>query len=121
VVAHQGERLVYRDVTHPGQGSLGLFDGDSGVEGALQLFGEDLAVGERSLLQQADGGDVGEGLDDVEVVGLDPSGGGAEQVEGPDDGVAVPQREGMNRAVSGGDRLRREPGPAARRRGTGRC
>ena len=36
---------------------------------------------------------------------------GAEQVQGADDVVAVPQREGVHGAVPGADRLRREPRP----------
>ncbi len=55
VVAQEGERGVDVDVVNQREGAFGLFDGDSAVQGALELFGEDLAGVEGSSLEESDG------------------------------------------------------------------
>ena len=49
--------------------ALGLFDDHAAVERDLELLGEHLALPDRPFLQQADGGDVRERLDDADVGG----------------------------------------------------
>ena len=50
-----------------GQDALGLFDQDAAVQRGLQLFGDDVAAMDGALLQQADGGHVGQGLADTQL------------------------------------------------------
>ena len=66
--------------------ALGLFDDHAAVERDLELLGEHLALPDRPFLQQADGGDVRERLDDADVGGMHPAGAGPEEVERTDDG-----------------------------------
>ena len=44
--------------------ALGLLDDDPAVQRRLELLGERLGAADRPLLDQADRGDVGKGLDD---------------------------------------------------------
>jgi len=44
VAAQEFEGLVDVDVVGAGEGALGLFDDDAAVQGALELFGEDLGA-----------------------------------------------------------------------------
>ena len=44
-----------------------LFDDHAAVECGLKLFGDDLSVADGAFLQDADGGDVGQGLAEAEV------------------------------------------------------
>jgi hypothetical protein len=52
-----------------GEDAFGLFDDDAAGEGGLQLLVEDLAAADGAFLEDADGGDVGEGLAEGEVGG----------------------------------------------------
>lgn len=78
------------------EGALGLLDDHSAVQRALQLLGEHLGAVHGLLLQQSDGGDVGQGLDDRDLVGVQNPGMGAEQVQRPDHLVAQSQRDGVH-------------------------
>src|SRR5688500_8800331 len=60
VAADDRERLVDADSAGLRDRALGLFDDDPAVQGALELFGEDLAAADGPFLQQPDRGDVGE-------------------------------------------------------------
>ena len=64
----------------------------------------------RAVLQDGDGGDVGERLGDGHVVVAERSALGAEQVEGPDHVAAQPHRDGIGAEEAGGDRDGREVG-----------
>ena len=65
-----------------------------------------------SVLQDGDGGDVGERLSDDDVVVAHRSGLGAEQVEGADGLTAQPHRDGIGGAEAGLHRDGGEAGPA---------
>jgi hypothetical protein len=87
----QGEGSVGSDVLRSHDQPFGLFDDDSAVEGMLKLVGQRLLPQEGALLQEADRGDVGQGLNDWHVgvveVGAD---GRTEDVECSDDFLAYP-------------------------------
>ena len=70
--AQQGEGLVDVQLEAFGQDALGLFDQDAAVQRGLQLLGQDVAAADGALLQQPDGGHVGQGLADAELA-LDPA------------------------------------------------
>src|SRR6476469_1811432 len=66
VAAEGGEGLFWGGVgSARGEHAFCLFDDDAGVEGGLELFGEFLGVFDAALLEDADGGDVGECLAEV--------------------------------------------------------
>ena len=62
VLAHETERFVDAD-THQGQqDTLCLLDKDPAVQSRLELFGDQVGLVYGALLEEADGGDVGERL-----------------------------------------------------------
>jgi membrane protein len=97
VPAQQVEGGVDVDAVELGDDALGLLDHDAAVQGALQLGGQHLPPADRLLLQQPDGGDVGEGLEDVHLGGVQRAGGGVEQAEGADHVLPEPERERVHR------------------------
>jgi len=58
------------DVTHPGQVTLSLLDGDPAGESALQLAAQGLAAADGVFLKDPDGRDVGLRLDDAGFGGI---------------------------------------------------
>jgi len=60
VGAQRGESLFHVDVEAFGELALGLFDQDPAAQRGLELFVEEGAEAGGALLQQADGGDVGD-------------------------------------------------------------
>ncbi len=112
LVAQQGERLVDVDAQPLGELALGLLDDDPAVQRGLQLLVEGIAAAHAALVQQADGGHVGQRLADVDAVGVEGAGGGAEEVERADDLVAQPHRQGLHGAEAGLPGGGGEPGPA---------
>jgi hypothetical protein len=68
-----------------GDRTLGLLDDDAAVQRALQLLAEQFCGADRAFLEQADGCDVGQGLDDGHVLGPEvPADVAAEDVQGAD-------------------------------------
>jgi hypothetical protein len=59
------EGIVHRDVPGLRDGPLRLFDDDPAVQRHLQLFGQVFTSRDSPFLQQTDGGDVGQRLDDL--------------------------------------------------------
>ena len=94
-----------------------LLDDDAAVQSVVELFVEDLSLERGAVLEDGDGGDVGERLGGLDVglshlPGLD-----VEQVEGTDDRAAQPHRQRVDRVEAGGERFGGESGPAAVDRG----
>lgn len=71
------------DLVAFGEHAFGLLDQDADVERALPLFGQQVALGGRTLGQDADGGDVGHRLPGGLSVGVQGVSGG-EQVQRAD-------------------------------------
>ena len=69
---------------------------DAAVARRLELLGEQLPVSDRAFLQQTDGGDVGQTLDDARVDVGQRACFPAEEVESTHDLAAQPQGEGMH-------------------------
>nr|WP_245674308.1 AAA family ATPase [Actinoplanes rectilineatus] len=103
-----------------GEHSLSAFDVQSGGERGLELFGQGATSGDRAVLEQGDGGEVGEGSADLPVGLGQAARGVAEQIEHPDglltqthgDGVAGSVAVGMGAGgevaplVAGGGEVR---------------
>ena len=100
-----------------GDDALGLLDDDAAVEGGLELFGKGFALVNGAGLEKSDGGHVGEGLPELDGVGVKRAGPGAEQVERADDVGAQPHGQGVDGGESDLAGLRGEARPAARGRG----
>jgi hypothetical protein len=75
VGSEQGEGAGDVESGASGEHADGLFDDDPIVQCGLELLGEVLAAAVSAFVQDADGGDVGQGLGDPQVLG-----GGAGQV-----------------------------------------
>jgi hypothetical protein len=84
------------------------------LQGALQLLGEGLAVAHAAFVQQADGGDVGESLADADGGGVEGARGGPEQVQGADDLLPQPHRQGLHGGEPGVAGGCGEPWPVTR-------
>jgi len=67
----EAECLVHVQAETLGEYALGLLDDDPAVQRGLQLLSEDFTVAHAALVQQADGGDVGQGLADAYVRGVE--------------------------------------------------
>ena len=93
--------------------SLCLLDDDPGVQGALELLCQHLGVGDRALLHHPDRGEVGQGLHDLGVAGVEGQRSLPEHVQGADHLVAEPHRERVYRVHAGRDPPRCEVGPAS--------
>ena len=117
VVAQRQERLVHVETRPLGHHPLGLLDDDAAVEGVLELLVHDLGLADDPMVQDGDGGDVGQGLGRVHVGLAHLARVDAEQVEGADDGAPQPHRQGVHRVEPGGEGFGREPGPATVDRG----
>src|SRR5581483_5323908 len=115
VAPEEGEGFVDVDVGPFGEHPFGLFDDDPAVEGPFELFGEELLVVLEPVLEDAEGGDVGQGLGGAQVGLGDRAGSGAEQVEGPDDLVPEVQRDGVDGSEPDPEGFGGEGGPAAGR------
>ena len=77
--------------THQGQpDTLGLLDQDPAVQSRLELFGDQVGLVDGTLLEEPDGGDVGERLRQRQVAGSESRRFDAEQVHGADDLVPKP-------------------------------
>ena len=116
-VAQQVEGLIHVHPEALGELALGLLDDDPAVQRGLQLFIEGVAVAHAALVQQADGGDVGQGLTDADFRGRQGPRIGAEQVQRPDDLLAQPHRQRLHGREPGLPGGRRETGPPRRRGG----
>jgi hypothetical protein len=60
VAAQPVEGGLHGQAVVVGEHALGLFDDDSAVQGGLELFGDDFASADGLLLQDSDGGHVGQ-------------------------------------------------------------
>ena len=109
--AQLAERLVEGDSFTLRECALGLLEHDAAVESTLQLLGQRLGAGDATLLEDRDGGDVGEGLHHADVVGFETQALGAEDVERTDGFGPQAHREGVDRLKAGRPRTRRERGP----------
>jgi hypothetical protein len=113
VAAHQAERGLDANLVSSSDRAFGLFDNDPAVQGALQLIGECLDVADLALLQQCDGGQVAQGLEDLNVVVVEAGVGAfAEDIQRADRFAAPPQREGVHHVEADRGGSRGEPGPA---------
>ncbi len=99
VGAHEGEGRLHARSGLGRQDAFGLLDEDPAVQGGLQLLGERDVVADGALVQQADGGDVGQSLGDGEMVAAERSPSGAEQVQGADHLPPQPQGHRVGGAV----------------------
>ena len=88
VAAQAVERGGHGELSVLGEDAFGLLDDDAAVECGLELFGDDLSVADGAFLQDADGGDVGQGLAEAEVGVGERAGAGVEQVD-PADGLSA--------------------------------
>jgi len=84
VGAHEGEGVLHARSGLGGENALGLLDEDPAVQGGLQLLGEQDLVANGALVQESDGGDVGQSLGDGEMLLAERPPSGAEQVQGTD-------------------------------------
>src|SRR3954465_15189911 len=84
VAAQPGERLLHVEVGPFSEHSLRLLDDDAGVQGLAELVVEHLGLDRGTMLQDGDGGDVGEGLGRDDVGLLEPAALGAEEIESAD-------------------------------------
>ena len=112
LVPQQRERLVDVDAQPLGEFALGLLDDDPAVQRGLQLLVEGIAVAHAALMQQADGGHVGQRLANLDAVCVEGTWGGAEKVERADDLVAQPHRQGLHGGEAGLSGGGGELGPA---------
>ncbi len=102
----RAEGLFDVDALAFGVSSLGLFDQYAAVQRGLQLFVEDGAAPAGTLSQQADGGDVGQGLGERGSGQVEGAGGRTEEVQGTD---SVSSRRRMGRAWTAPNPLRWPP------------
>jgi hypothetical protein len=114
VVAQDAERLVHVQAEAFGELALGLLDDDPAVQRGLQLLIHGVAVAHAALVQQADGGHVGQSLAHTYVRGSQGTRDGAEQVQRADDLVAQPHGQGLHGGEPGLLGGGGEPGPALR-------
>ena len=115
VVAQRGEGLFHVEAGAFGDHALGLLDDDAAVEGVVELLVDDLGLERGAVLEDGDGGDVGEGLGGVDVGLSHLARLGVEQVEGADDGAPQPHGQGVHRVEAGGERLGARTGASGRR------
>ena len=94
--AEPPESLVHVEAVRLREVSLGLFDDDATVEGALQLRLSNRRLLDQTLLQDADRGDVGEGAGGRSIGLVELADPVAEKVERPDDRLSQPHRYGMH-------------------------
>ncbi len=94
-----------------GQDSLGLLDHDPAVQRGLQLRGDKLLLADRSLLQYPDGGHIYQRPGRPRHRRVQAIRCPAEQVQGPDDLVAQPHRDGMHGGESHLERGGAKPRP----------
>ena len=71
----------------------------------------DLGLEHGAVLEDGDGGHVGQGLRGVDVLLSHLPRVGVEEVEGPDDRAPQAHGQGVHRVEAGGERLRREQRP----------
>lgn len=71
---------------------LGLLDQDPAVQRGVQLVGHNVTAVDRTLLQQADGGDVGEGLPDAQLARIERAWVDVEEVQRADHLGTQPHR-----------------------------
>jgi hypothetical protein len=121
VVAQHDERLAHVKAEALGQLALGLLDDDPAVQRRLQLLVERVAAAYAALVQQADGGHVGQRLTDPHILGVEAAGGLAEEVEGADDLVPQSHRERLHGGDPRQPRGYRELRPAFVGAEVGRC
>ena len=110
----RGERLLHVEAVPLGDHAFGLLDDDAAVERVVELLVEDLGLERGAVLEDGDGGDVGERLGGVEVGWSHLAGLDVEQVEGADDGAAQPHRQRVHRVEAGGERLGARIGASGR-------
>ena len=111
VVAQQREGLVHVQAEPLGEPALGLLDDDPAVQRGLELLGQGLGAAHVLFLQQADRGHVGQCLPDAQFGLAERAGAGAEEVQGADDLIPQPHRQGVDGAEPGLGRGGGEPGP----------
>jgi len=83
----------------------------------LELLGDGFAAAHVALVQQPDGGHVGQGLADAQVRRVERAGFGAEQVQRADGLIPQPHRQRLDRREPGLDGGLGEPGPPRGRAG----
>jgi hypothetical protein len=96
-VAQECERVGHVEPEAFGQHALGLLDQDPAVQRVLQLFGEGVTMADGALLQQADGGDVGQGLGDPAGAVVEGARVGVEEIQGADHVGAQAHGDGVHR------------------------
>ena len=71
------------------------------LKGLVELVVDDVGFEGGAVLEDRNGGNVGEGLGDDDVVVVERAGFGAKQVEGADDLTPQAHRDGLGGAESG--------------------
>ena len=69
VVAQTGEGLFHVQPLALGDHALGLLDHDATVQGVVELLVDDLGAARRVVLEDGDGGHIGQGLGGDHIVG----------------------------------------------------
>src|SRR3984957_12207844 len=95
-VTQEAERLVHVHPEALGELALSLLDDHPAVQRGLQLLVQGVAVAHAALVQQADGGHVGQRLADADVRGRQGARDGAEQVQRADDLLPQPHRQRLH-------------------------
>lgn len=112
VVTQHGECPGHVEAEALGQLPGGLLDDDGAVQRCLKLFGQCLAAAQVPLVQQADGGEIGQRLPHALPGRVERTRIGAEQVERPDDVASKPHSV---KPISAGQQAR-DNAPCRRRR-----
>ncbi len=111
VSAQRRERLFHVEVFPLGHHALGLFDDYAAVEGVLELLVHPLGLERGAVLEDGDGGHIGQGLGGFDVRPTHLAWLDLEQVERPDDRAPPAQGQRLDRTEAGGQRLGGEQGP----------
>ena len=112
VVAQSRERLLHVEAFSFGHHALGLFDDDAAVESVLELLVDDLGLERGPVLEDGDGGDIGQGLGGFDIGRCISPGSTWNRLRAP---MTVPrqaQGQRLDGAETGRQRLGGEQGPA---------
>ncbi|MGH9022902.1 MAG: hypothetical protein ACRDV9_07365 [Acidimicrobiia bacterium] len=118
VFAKAGEGLLHVEaVAVPlGHHAFGLLDHDTADESTVELFGDQLSLGDRPVLENGDGGYVGQSLGGEDVGLAHLPGGGPERIQGADGLASQSHGQSVHRPKPRLHGHRSEAGPGTIRR-----